>query len=170
MAKQETLLKAVTKRPPKTIKEKKFVKALIENEGNATKAALEAYDTKNYQSAATIGKENLKKLQISDLMDKMGLTDDHMVKVLKEGMNAKRELGAETDPKTGKLKRRRSIPDHAIRHKFLETGLKLKKHLGDEAGGGGPSVVVIPILGGASHGIIQPDDGDKENPALNAEN
>lgn len=35
--------------------------------GNATKSALEVYDTKNYASAGVIGHENLKKLKIMRL-------------------------------------------------------------------------------------------------------
>jgi phage terminase small subunit len=47
-----------------TTKQKIFVKEYVETKGNGTKAALIAYDTKDYQTAATISNENLKKPEI----------------------------------------------------------------------------------------------------------
>ena len=66
------------KRAPKTVKEKLFVKHYIDNGGNATQAALKVYDTDNYYAAATIGKENVKKLQLEDFFIAAGLTKETM--------------------------------------------------------------------------------------------
>lgn len=69
---------------------------------------------------------NPKKLTSSSgfmlLLEQAGVTDAKLSRVLNEGLNAKRN----------------HKPDHAIRHKFLETGLKLKGHLkkdGEPEGG-----------------------------------
>jgi hypothetical protein len=63
------------KRPPKTLKEKKFVKAYMKT-GNATMSAMEAYDTDNYNTAASIGSENLKKLAMDEEFRKAGLSNE----------------------------------------------------------------------------------------------
>ena len=64
------------KRPPKTIKEKKFVKAYLET-GNATEAVIAAgYGVSNRNNAKSIGSENLTKLDFSDHFEKAGLTDE----------------------------------------------------------------------------------------------
>lgn len=92
--------------------------------GNATEAAARVYDVKDRKSAGQIGYENSEKLDISRLMDKIGLTDDRLLKVLKEGLKA-------TYPKKMKVIRpegptEEEVPDHPTRHKFLDTALKLK--------------------------------------------
>jgi hypothetical protein len=101
------------KRPPKTPKEKKFVKEYAKT-GNATEAAARVYDVKDRESARAIGSEILAKLDLSSLMDEMGLTDERLLKVLDEGLKAinRNKLG--------------ETPDHPTRHKFLDTALKLK--------------------------------------------
>lgn len=114
------------KRPPKTIKEKKFVKAYLKS-GNGTQAALEAYDTTSPKIAGVIASQNLSRLSISDIMERMGITDDRLMQVLDEGLEATRSVS----PTTGKPSDEQSvefvdIPDYQTRHKYLETGLKLK--------------------------------------------
>ena len=44
-----------------TLKQKKFVHGYVENGGNATQAALQAYDTEDLNTAHNIGSENLQK-------------------------------------------------------------------------------------------------------------
>jgi len=45
-----------------TLKQKKFVQEYVKNNGNGTKAVIDAgYDVKNKQTAGTIAKENIKK-------------------------------------------------------------------------------------------------------------
>ena len=61
------------------------------------------------------------------IMENSGISDEFMIGKLKEGMNATRKIVV----KGGKDKPDKIIEsdDHSIRHKFLETGLKLKGHL-----------------------------------------
>lgn len=66
------------KRPPKTIKEKKFVKAYLKT-GNATQAVIDAgYDVKDRMVARNIGAENLAKLGISEHFERAGLSPEVM--------------------------------------------------------------------------------------------
>lgn len=114
------------KRPPKTIKEKKFVKEYLAT-GNATEAAARVYDVSSRETAATIGNENLIKLEISDLMDQMGISDERLVSVLDEGLQANRTISAiaGTEANGGTVDFV-DVPDFQTRHRYLETGLKLK--------------------------------------------
>lgn len=61
------------------------------------------------------------------IMENSGISDEFMIGKLKEGMNATRKIVV----KGGKGKPDKIIEsdDHSIRHKFIETGLKLKGHL-----------------------------------------
>lgn len=52
-----------------TIKQAKFVKAYVDNDGNGTKAALQTYDVKNENSAHAIASENLQKPTIQEAID-----------------------------------------------------------------------------------------------------
>lgn len=104
-----------------TLKQRKWIKEYIKS-GNATKAALAVYDTDDYDSAAQIGSENLKKLQIPELMEEMGLTDIALINIGAEGMTkpVKQSITGEVHP------------DYAVRHKYYETMLKLKRKLGPD--------------------------------------
>lgn len=63
------------KRPPKTLKERKFVKAYLES-GNATQAVIKAgYDVGSNVAARAIASQNLTKLTLTDHFEEMGLTD-----------------------------------------------------------------------------------------------
>lgn len=44
-----------------TLKQKTFVKRYVQNGGNGTKAAMDVYNAKNYNTAHTIASENLQK-------------------------------------------------------------------------------------------------------------
>lgn len=125
------------KRPPRTIKEKKFVKEYIKS-GNGTEAALNSYDTTNPKTAAVIATQNLIKLNISDLMDKRGLTDDKLLEVLDDGLRAMKVISANViniksndptvmDQKANSMTRDFiDVEDHPTRHRYLETALRLK--------------------------------------------
>ena len=54
---------------PLTVKQKKFVKAYVENEGNGLQAAKKVYKTSSDKSAAVISSQNLAKLNIKDAID-----------------------------------------------------------------------------------------------------
>lgn len=128
---EDTLLSVttVTKRPPKTIKEKRFVKEYLKS-GNATEAAAKVYDVSNLNSAHAIGSQNLQRLTISDELDKIGLTDSKIASVLLDAIDAQktvssyntnREANAETDDFI-------DIPDWQARLKAIEITAKMKGH------------------------------------------
>lgn len=70
-----------------TLKQLKFTKAYINNGGNGTQAALEAYDT-NPQSARQIASDNLTKPDIRQTIEKAltenGLTPHEITKEIKD--------------------------------------------------------------------------------------
>lgn len=119
------------KRPPRTIKEKKFVKEYLKS-GNATEAAQKVYDVSNYNSAHAIGSQNVQKLTIVDIMEKNGLTDDLIASTLRQAMKAKGEKGT---------------PEWNARLKATELTSKIKGHLREKIEHSG-FIGVIPILGG----------------------
>jgi hypothetical protein len=125
-----------------TIKQRKFIKYYLEL-GNATEAVIKAgYDVKDNESAAQIGYENLRKLDYEDFMEAAGITDSLLQQKIVEGLDANRTISANVIVKSNdpKIKTKSAtardidfidVPDFAIRHKYLETALKLKKRLID---------------------------------------
>ena len=115
-----------------TIKQRKWLDKYLET-GSATAAALYAYDIKddNRETAASIGYENLRKLDYTEFLEAAGITDDLLQKKILEGLDADRTVSAVN---TGKNATASSsdfvdVPDFMARHKYLETALKLKKRL-----------------------------------------
>lgn len=80
-----------------TIKQKKFVKAYIANDGNGTKAALEAYNTVDEKTASVIASENLEKpnikLAIEQALIKHDITIEKATKPIADGLVATRKIG-----------------------------------------------------------------------------
>lgn len=115
-----------------TIKQRKWLKLYLEL-GNATEAAMQVYDCKDRDSAKAMGGENLSKLNFADLMEEGGITDIKLSGVLHEGLEANRVISAmNTDRQAnGATADFIDVPDHAVRHKYLETALKLKRRLKD---------------------------------------
>lgn len=120
------------KRPPKTIKEKKFVKEYLKT-GNATEAAAKVYDVSTRDVARNIGSQNVAKLSIEDELDKAGLTDGKIANTLNEATeaqkivssyNTNKESNAGTDDFI-------EIPDWQARLKAIELASKIKGHLKD---------------------------------------
>jgi len=97
-----------------TLKQRRWVKFFLKS-GNATEAAMKAYDCKDRVSAGSIGYENLKKLQepVRLLMEHKGLSLGRLLETLDDG------LKAEKPTKTGEM-----IEDHPTRHKFMQTAAK----------------------------------------------
>jgi Terminase small subunit len=123
-----------------TLKQRKWIKLYIDS-GNATEAAMQSYDCKDRESAATIGWENLRKLDYTDFMEAAGVTDKLLQEKLLEGLDSTKQIGARKivqGARTGhEIKVDATtdtddfidVPDYAVRHKYLETALKLKKRL-----------------------------------------
>lgn len=60
------------------------------------------------------------------VLEEAGVTDDRIAKVMEEGLNATRRVG------DGELD-----PDYAVRHKYMETALKVKNHQAEGVAGTG---------------------------------
>lgn len=127
-----------------TFKQRRWIEEYVKS-GNATEAAMQVYECKDRESAATIGWENLRKLDYTEIMEIAGITDQKLNQKLDEGLESTKQIGARKivqGARTGhEIKVDATtdtddfidVPDYAIRHKYLETALKLKKRLVDKA-------------------------------------
>ena len=97
-----------------TLKQRRFILAYIDNGGNATQAALAAYDT-TYATARVIGCENLTKPNIKrvidSLMEVVELSTKDSLRAIKDALNAMD---------------RTNHPDHRMRLNAAVLALKLK--------------------------------------------
>ncbi len=100
----------------RTIKEQEFLKAYIELKGNATKAYLKVFPSIKKESAAVLGCNLLKKINVSmpELLDKMGMDDAFLSEKLKEGLTA--------TTGTGKDKK----PNYYVVAKYIDMAYRLK--------------------------------------------
>jgi len=125
----------------RTLRERKFIKAYIENNGNATQAYLDINPKYKGDSARVLGYRLLTKVNIgvNELMDLMGTTDAYLQQKLNEGLEAKKVVSViPLKPKEGQenstdLPNANSrniefvdVDDFAVRHKYLDTAYKLK--------------------------------------------
>jgi hypothetical protein len=138
------IVPVVTTPPPiekeLTMKQRKWLDIYLQT-GNATEAAMQSYDCKDRDSAKSIGCENLTKLDYIDFMEAAGVTDKLLQEKLLEGLDSTKQIGARKivqGARTGheiKVDAMTDtddfidVPDYAVRHKYLETALKLKKRL-----------------------------------------
>ena len=141
-------MRSTTKRPPKTLKEKKFLKIYAET-GNATEAAAQVYDVKDRDSANALGSETLAKLSIVDILDKAGVTDEKIAQTVLDGMEANKPISAVA----GKDASEASVdfidvPDWTNRLKATELASKMKGHMKEKVEHSGS--IVMPIYGGKS--------------------
>jgi hypothetical protein len=143
----ESLAKLTAKLTPK---QKKFYKIYAQTL-NGAEAAMQSYDCKNRDVASEIARQNLGKLGFSEMLDAVGLTDDDLAAAVKEGRNATRAIVV-----NGKVQ---GVADYAVRHKYLETALKVKKILTDKieltGEDGGP--MQMQVIAGIGY-IIPKDD------------
>jgi len=113
-----------------TIKQRKWIVEYLKT-GNASKAAMKIYNCKDMESAGTIGSENIQKLAnpVRQLMEARGLGMGRLLDVLSEGLEANKVISAQIINQSGDgMKTANSmtkdfidVPDHATRHRFLET-------------------------------------------------
>lgn len=147
----------IKEEPEETLTVQRFKEAYI-REGNATKAYLSIHPNVTYGSAAELGSRMLKKVDMSELMEDMGLTDRALLAQVAQGISKsskkvlKRQLTYQRKPATGtefvQNKRGQTVllgteditefeyedaPDWTARNKFLELAFKLKRKLtGDD--------------------------------------
>ena len=125
----------------RTLRERKFIKAYIDNNGNATKAYMATHPKYTGDNANVMGCQYLKKLNISndELMNMMGMTDAYLQEKLDQGLNATKTISVipvkqkEAQENSTDLPNANSkniefvdVDDFAVRHKYLDTALKLK--------------------------------------------
>lgn len=111
-----------------TIKQARFLQIYLET-GNATEAAMQAYDVKDRKSAKSIGAENLSKLDLTTILEANGLTDSYISRLLRRAAKAKKVISAAVyaSGKDGKpVNDFIEVPDWGSRLKALELALKLK--------------------------------------------
>lgn len=139
-----------------TIKQLKFVKAYAKNGGNGQAAAIASGSSP--KAAKVYACETLKKMPVQTylyrLMDKKGLSDDHLVSNLKDGLDATKIISAviiqpkgtnavEPTEASSRTMDFEEVPDWTNRHKYLETAFKLKGHLRTTDEPPGPRSVTI---------------------------
>ena len=147
----------------RTLKQRKFIESYIENYGNATKAYMAINPKYDGENAKVLGCRMLTKVNLSndELMDMMGMTDAYLQEKLDEGLNATKTISViplkpkEAQENSTDLQKANSkniefvdVNDYSVRHKYLDTALKLKnkypaekhEHTGP---GGGPIVEYI---------------------------
>ena len=125
----------------RTLRERKFIDAYIENSGNATKAYLTVNPKYEGESARVLGHRMLTKVNISvaELLDNLGLNDIYLGEKLKEGLDATKVISVipippkKDKPSTGDLPNADSkniefidVPDFNVRVKYLDMAYKLK--------------------------------------------
>lgn len=143
-----------SKKRPLNIRERKFVKSIIEGKSAAQAMRDAGYSERMAKSCAS---EKLVKTSetIQQLMEKKGLTDDYLLQGLLEGTKATKVISATVIAKNGEgMKDADSmskdfidVDDFPTRHKYIETGLKLKGHLRDKLDISGDIVVEVVKFG-----------------------
>lgn len=130
-----------------TFKQRKWLDAYFET-GNATEAAMQAYDVKNRDVARNIGTQNVAKLSFEDIMEGVGLSDQKLLSKVYEKMASK-------DPKevNGKWV---SVDNHQAQLKATEMALKLKGRLKDNPENVNIGAVEIQLVVGDA---FRPKDG-----------
>ena len=127
----------------KELNQRAFIKAYckFKNAGQAYKSLHPKVDD---DSANVLGCRMLKEVNYTDLLEEAGLTDALLNQKTLEGLGATKQIGARKivqGAKTGheiKVDAMTDtddfieVEDYAIRHKYLETTLKLKKRLTDK--------------------------------------
>lgn len=105
-----------------TIKQKKFVKAYVANDGNGQEAVKAVYDITSDSSAAAIASQNLNKLNVKEAIDqaleKHGITMDAAVAPIADGLIAQKVTYSDDEGTV-------VTPDHTIRLNASKMALKL---------------------------------------------
>lgn len=103
-----------------TEKQKKAIAKVLENGGNVSKAMKES----DYSDAMAKNPQKLTQSKaFQQYMQKAGVTDERLVSVIKEGLEANKVIVMGKDSSESFVDIQ---PDHPTRHKFLETALKIK--------------------------------------------
>ena len=105
-----------------TIKQRKVAKELFENGGTMASALRKA----GYSKAMIKNPQKVTRSKaFKEIIENMGLDNKSLAKALKEGLNATKII-----TRNKKNLSSNSMPDYAIRHKYLVTALELKGYIG----------------------------------------
>lgn len=105
-----------------TLKQKLAVKEITEKHISVSKAMLNV----GYDKVTAAKPQNLTKSKgFKELIANMGVSDEDLAEILAGGLRANKVITSPTEPD-------REYPDWPSRHKFLETGLKLKGYTKDQ--------------------------------------
>ncbi len=105
-----------------TQKQKKAIDNLVENGGNVSKAMKDAGYSK--ATAKTPQKLTESKAFVELMAD--AITDAKLIKVIDDGLTANKTFAVDESVV--------DVPDHATRHKFLESALKVKGAFKNDSG------------------------------------
>ena len=108
-------------------KEKEFVEEYIQNGNNATKAVKEVYNIEDENYASVKGHRLIRKDKVKEAILSLSerIPDDKLHEVLMEGLKAGKTV-FKNNNSTGEIEEVGYEPDYAVRHKYLDTELKLK--------------------------------------------
>jgi len=111
-----------------------YKKYRIEGYSKYTSARKAGYS----HSYASQAKRVEKHINMDFWLEKAGLTDTYLAKIIQDGVEATRVISAMVSP-TGKQKDANGqtcdyidVPDWSVRHKFIETALKLREKFSDK--------------------------------------
>ncbi len=109
-----------------TLKQKQVAKNLVEKGSSVSQAMINAgYSPRTARAPSKVTKSK----GFRELLDQMGVSDEKLAKVLNEGLEATKVVVMGKESKEAFVDIQ---PDHPTRHKFLETGLKLKGYAKDD--------------------------------------
>lgn len=111
-----------------TLKQKLAVKEIIVNHSKPKEAMKKAGYAQGSIDNPTANLTQTKGFK--ELLAQMGVTDEKLAQVLNEGLEANKTvvMGKDSNESFVDIQ-----PDHPTRHKFLETGLRLRGYAKDEA-------------------------------------
>ena len=102
-----------------TLKQKLAVKEITEKHISVSKAMLNV----GYDKVTAAKPQNLTKSKgFKELIANMGVSDEDLAEILSGGLRATKIITSPSEPD-------REYPDWATRHKYLETGLKMRGYV-----------------------------------------
>lgn len=144
----------MAKKKEPSIRAKKYIQNKVAGMTDY-QAAIKAGYSPNTALAAKQNIENpVVKEEIGRLMEKKGLTDDKILDHLIEGLNAVRIHGTDSNFI--------EVNDYAVRAKYLDIAIKLKKLISTEPTTNIQVNNFIPLLGGDSSKHVSTDDSHGE--------
>lgn len=102
-----------------TDKQKKYIKNRRAGLNKYQSAINAGYSKNTAINAKKDLDQPLKKRGLQSVLEELGVTDKYLIRKAKQGLNAKKIVTSHTEPDY-------KFPDYNIRHKYLETALRLR--------------------------------------------